>query len=71
MVAMMAYAVVVMCAAEDHNVMRRISRAAFLYPTLSPDVNELPNIFEKLSAPSGAARELCEGISNASQRCDL
>jgi hypothetical protein len=47
MVGMMVYAVVVVCAAEDHNVIRRFSRAVFLYPTVSPVVNDLPDHFEK------------------------
>jgi len=40
MVGMMVYAVVVVCAAEDHNVIHRCSREVFLYPTISPDVKQ-------------------------------
>ncbi len=46
MVGMMVCAVVVECAAEAHNVMRRFSREVFLYPTPSPDVNELSDYLD-------------------------
>jgi hypothetical protein len=48
MVGMMVCAVVVVCAAEAHNLIRRFSREVFLYPTIAPGVNEMPDHFETI-----------------------
>jgi hypothetical protein len=41
MIGMMVCAVVVVCAARDHNVMGRFLREVFLYSTHQPGVNEI------------------------------